>query len=335
MLRTWLSIGIYALANGIAVWLIAAEVNVPDWVIWAMLILAFVFMVLGFIRALREIPQSTPRASLIPRGHGHRDSPCTCSAGVAMDDGQRGSTSWRRAALVTVMIGVIAVSALTLLGTQVSQILSTVGSSVSTPDRVVGGGGDEGADAGDGGDRPAQAAEDPRPGGGDDGDPVVSAEPPKSVLVVPVYDRSDLIHRAIATLREKLIEESIVDVVGGDEIGDLDAAILLERDKPRGACLHSQQCVEKALNALRLEKGRRPPRTHDVVELLNAVAGEGWRAELDMDDAVFLNSIYRGRYPTEDGLLPHGEPSAAEAERAVSAARQVMQRARAALAGAT
>jgi Cu(I)/Ag(I) efflux system membrane protein CusA/SilA len=33
---------------------------------------------------------------------------------------------------------------------------------------------------------------------------------PAGVVVVPVYDRSDLIHRAIETLREKLIEESIV-----------------------------------------------------------------------------------------------------------------------------
>src|SRR5204862_4077860 len=33
---------------------------------------------------------------------------------------------------------------------------------------------------------------------------------PAGVRIVPVYDRSDLINRAIATLREKLIEESIV-----------------------------------------------------------------------------------------------------------------------------
>ena len=33
---------------------------------------------------------------------------------------------------------------------------------------------------------------------------------PEGVRVVPVYDRSELIHRAIDTLREKLIEESIV-----------------------------------------------------------------------------------------------------------------------------
>ena len=33
---------------------------------------------------------------------------------------------------------------------------------------------------------------------------------PKGVRVVPIYDRSELIHHAIETLREKLIEESIV-----------------------------------------------------------------------------------------------------------------------------
>ncbi|HXV17071.1 MAG TPA: CusA/CzcA family heavy metal efflux RND transporter [Gemmatimonadaceae bacterium] len=33
---------------------------------------------------------------------------------------------------------------------------------------------------------------------------------PEGVVVTPVYDRSDLIHRAIATLREKLVEESII-----------------------------------------------------------------------------------------------------------------------------
>ncbi len=33
---------------------------------------------------------------------------------------------------------------------------------------------------------------------------------PKGVHIVPAYDRSDLIHRAIAVLREKLVEESII-----------------------------------------------------------------------------------------------------------------------------
>jgi HEPN domain-containing protein/predicted nucleotidyltransferase len=103
------------------------------------------------------------------------------------------------------------------------------------------------------------------------------------------------------------------------------AAILLDHRKHRGACLHSQQCVEKALKALLLEKGRRPARTHDIVELVNAVRAEGWTIDMEMDDAVYLNSIYRGRYPTEEGLLPHGEPEEQDARHAVNAADMLLK----------
>jgi HEPN domain-containing protein/predicted nucleotidyltransferase len=103
------------------------------------------------------------------------------------------------------------------------------------------------------------------------------------------------------------------------------ARILLDHGKYRGACLHSQQCVEKGLKSLVLEKGRRPARTHDIVELLNQAVVEGYAVGLLMDDAILLNSVYRGRYPTEDGLLPHGEPTREDAMRAHGAAEKVME----------
>jgi HEPN domain-containing protein/predicted nucleotidyltransferase len=106
------------------------------------------------------------------------------------------------------------------------------------------------------------------------------------------------------------------------------ARILLDHGKHRGACLHSQQCVEKALKALILERGKRPPRTHDIVELLNQVAAEGYAVGLSMEDAIFLGSVYRGRYPTEEGLLPHGEPTREDAGRSVVAADGALQSAR-------
>jgi len=109
------------------------------------------------------------------------------------------------------------------------------------------------------------------------------------------------------------------------------ASILLDHGKYRAVCLHSQQCVERGLKALILEKGRRPARTHDIVELLNVVTADGWAVGLPMDEAVFLNSVYRGRYPTEEGLLPHGEPTPEDAGRALRAAETVMASLRAAL----
>jgi len=103
------------------------------------------------------------------------------------------------------------------------------------------------------------------------------------------------------------------------------AAVLFEHRKNRGVCIHSQQCVEKGLKALILEKGRRPARTHDLVELLNLVTADGWSVGLPMDAAVFLNSVYRGRYPTEEGLLPHGEPTEEDARQALNAAETLVK----------
>jgi HEPN domain-containing protein/predicted nucleotidyltransferase len=104
------------------------------------------------------------------------------------------------------------------------------------------------------------------------------------------------------------------------------ARVLCEHERYRAACYHSQQAVEKGLKAVIIEKGKRPERTHDVVELHNAVTGMGVDSGLSVDDAVYLNSIYKGRYPTEEGLLPHGEPSRADTERAVVSAKLLIER---------
>ena len=89
--------------------------------------------------------------------------------------------------------------------------------------------------------------------------------------------------------------------------------------------------MEKGLKALVLERRHRPARTHDIVELLNLTTAEGWAVGLPMDEAVFLNSIYRGRYPTEEGLLPHGEPAREDAARARQAAEGFLKDLRSAL----
>jgi HEPN domain-containing protein/predicted nucleotidyltransferase len=109
------------------------------------------------------------------------------------------------------------------------------------------------------------------------------------------------------------------------------AWILFENGKYRGACYHSQQCVEKGLKALILERGKTPGRMHDIVELLNKTEELGWDLPLSMDDAIFLNSIYKGRYPTEEGLLPYGEPTKEDAQKALAASKSLMGRINASL----
>lgn len=110
---------------------------------------------------------------------------------------------------------------------------------------------------------------------------------------------------------------------------ELDSAVILyEHGKYRGACYHSQQCVEKGLKTLILERGEKPKRIHDIIELHNIVKEMGWEINITIDDAVYLNSIYKGRYPTEEGLLPHGEPSKEDAGKAIAVSRVVVERLR-------
>lgn len=110
---------------------------------------------------------------------------------------------------------------------------------------------------------------------------------------------------------------------------ELDSAVILfEHEKYRGACYHSQQCVEKGLKALILERGEKPKKIHDIIELLNIVKKMGWDIDITIDDAVYLNSIYKGRYPTEEGLLPHGEPFKKDAEKAIVVSKLVVEKLR-------
>jgi HEPN domain-containing protein/predicted nucleotidyltransferase len=102
------------------------------------------------------------------------------------------------------------------------------------------------------------------------------------------------------------------------------AAILMDHEKWRGVCFHSQQCAEKVLKALIVEKALPLARTHDLVDLLRRAEGAGWQPQISTDDAVFLNSVYRGRYPAAEGLLPRGEPTREEASRALAAAGRLL-----------
>jgi HEPN domain-containing protein/predicted nucleotidyltransferase len=105
---------------------------------------------------------------------------------------------------------------------------------------------------------------------------------------------------------------------------ELEAArLLFDHRKYRAALYHSQQCIEKGLKALVIEKGKKPEKTLDVIELLNRSRRLGYSVPLSMDDAVYINSVYKGRYPTEEGLLPHGDPVKEEVDKAITCAEKL------------
>ena len=92
----------------------------------------------------------------------------------------------------------------------------------------------------------------------------------------------------------------------------------------RGACYHAQQCVEKSIKTMLLARGWELEKIHSI-HRLTAIAEE-YRLPLPLqaDDVDLIDDIYRGRYPAESGLLTLGEPSSADASRAVAVAAQII-----------
>ncbi|MBC7218326.1 MAG: HEPN domain-containing protein [Candidatus Caldatribacterium sp.] len=98
---------------------------------------------------------------------------------------------------------------------------------------------------------------------------------------------------------------------------------LFERGFYRMAYYHAQQAVEKVLKALLVEKEIPPPRTHNILDLCVALRKLGSNPPLSEEESVFLTSIYQARYPAGLGLLPSGEPSKGDAEKALQCASKI------------
>lgn len=100
-----------------------------------------------------------------------------------------------------------------------------------------------------------------------------------------------------------------------DELGM--AKYLLKGEYYKGSCYHAQQSIEKFIKAGLLARGWELERIHSIERLLSLSHDFGISVSISDDDATFIDSIYRGRYPAEAGLLPLGEPSRSDAKRAL------------------
>ncbi len=103
------------------------------------------------------------------------------------------------------------------------------------------------------------------------------------------------------------------------------AEYLFEKSLFRMVCYHAQQTVEKVLKALLVEHEIEFQRTHNILDLKNALKSICYEIELSDEDAIFLNSIYRARYPSDLGLLPSGEPTEKDAEKALNLAKAIVK----------
>lgn len=107
---------------------------------------------------------------------------------------------------------------------------------------------------------------------------------------------------------------------------ELDIAdYLFQGNFHKGCCYHAQQALEKGIKARLLGKGWELEKTHSIARLVAISREFKVRLGLGDEDIVFMDSIYRGRYPAEEGLLPFREPSASDAEKAIHIVRRIVK----------
>jgi HEPN domain-containing protein/predicted nucleotidyltransferase len=85
-------------------------------------------------------------------------------------------------------------------------------------------------------------------------------------------------------------------------------------------CFHAQQAAEKYLKVLLIQKNIRPPRTHELKELLPIVRKAGYAVPGIDDDCVFLSQFAIGARDPDQVPMPR----AAEGRRAADAARRIV-----------
>jgi len=101
-------------------------------------------------------------------------------------------------------------------------------------------------------------------------------------------------------------------------------AALMNEGVYRLACFHAQQFVEKVFKGLLFQQGTAPPRTHDLGFLYQKLSQLSPILNIDMADLDFLSEVYvESRYPPDIGLLPHGEPTKEDAQKALEVAQRV------------
>ena len=102
------------------------------------------------------------------------------------------------------------------------------------------------------------------------------------------------------------------------------AKYLLDGNFFRGACFAAQQAVEKAIKANLLKRGWDLEKIHNIRRLFSISEDYNAKIACDDDDIDFMDSIYRGRYPAEEGLLPLKAPTRKDTLRAIKIADNII-----------
>jgi len=93
----------------------------------------------------------------------------------------------------------------------------------------------------------------------------------------------------------------------------------------RGACSSSQQAIEKIIKWMLLKKGWELEKINNVRRLMAIAENFGIIVPLQDEEIDFINSVYKGRYPGEEGLLPLGTPTQKDTKKALQIAKKVVR----------
>lgn len=107
---------------------------------------------------------------------------------------------------------------------------------------------------------------------------------------------------------------------------NLEAAKVLFESELFNPCLHNvQQCVEKALKSIIIEKNIPFKKTHNIFELKNILAQKGVSIDLTDDECDFLDSIYLPtKYPV-GSALPFYYPDKNDCTKSIKIAEALLQ----------
>jgi HEPN domain-containing protein len=103
------------------------------------------------------------------------------------------------------------------------------------------------------------------------------------------------------------------------------AEYLFDGNFYRGACFSAQQAIEKAIKGELLKRGWELEKIHQLRRLLNIGTAFNLTLEYEGSEVDFIDSIFRGRYPADEGLLPLKNPSKEDAALALEISRKFLQ----------
>jgi HEPN domain-containing protein len=103
------------------------------------------------------------------------------------------------------------------------------------------------------------------------------------------------------------------------------AKVLLESDLFNPCLFNVQQCLEKALKSILVEKAFGLKRTHSIMELKNTLNNYDIKINISDEECDLLDSLYLpSKYPISS-VLPDYEPNHELCSKSISIAKRVLE----------